>query len=262
MPNTSRAQNLARRKQIEVLVVQSNPADTLLTVEAFHAAGLTSGLSCVTEGEDALNYVGRKGKYAHVPTPDLIFLDLSQPRVSGLEVLKIIKSTPALMHIPIVVAAGSDDPRHGVLAPLIPARAAEGLRENPVFWFPRESIPLPLPRSLSAVPGERSPDSVHFVGNHLHLALPHLRCRDACHPQAHRCGTLAVRLLRYLLMLQTTTDRRRARRTRSRSCLPFAQPPFRSFQRPPFDRSLNPIDSFQRSDLNFRLAPPTYLSLQ
>lgn len=111
MLNASRSENLARPRQIKVLVVQSNPADTLLTVEAFHAAGLTTGLSCVTEGEDALSYVAREGKYAHVSTPDLIFLDLSQPRVSGLEVLKVIKSTPELMHIPIVVAAGSDDPK-------------------------------------------------------------------------------------------------------------------------------------------------------
>jgi CheY-like chemotaxis protein len=109
MPNSSRAENLASPRQIEVLVVQSNPADTLLTVEAFHAAGLTTGLNCVT-GEDALIYVRGKGKYAHAPIPDLIFLDLSQPSVSGLEVLKVMKSTPELMHIPIVVAAGSDDP--------------------------------------------------------------------------------------------------------------------------------------------------------
>jgi len=98
-------------RQIEVLVVQSNPADTLLTIEAFKAAGLTSGLHCVSEGENALMYVLRKGPYADVAIPDLIFLDLSQPRVSGLEVLKVIKSTAALMHIPIVVAAGSDDPK-------------------------------------------------------------------------------------------------------------------------------------------------------
>ena len=111
MPNSSRSDDLASSRQIEVLVVQSNPADTLLTVEAFHAAGLTTGLSCVTEGEDALSYVRGEGKYAHVPIPDLIFLDLSQPRVSGLEVLKVIKSTPELRHIPIVVAAGSDDPK-------------------------------------------------------------------------------------------------------------------------------------------------------
>ena len=99
------------RRHLEVLVVQSNPADTLLTVEAFKVAGLTSGLRCVTDGEDALMYVRREGKYANVGIPDLIFLDLSQPRISGLAVLKMIKSTPALMHIPIVVAAGSANPK-------------------------------------------------------------------------------------------------------------------------------------------------------
>ena len=98
-------------KHIEVLVVQSNPADTLLTIEAFKAAGLTKGLHCVREGQDALMYVLRKGPYGKVPIPDLVFLDLSQPRVSGLDVLRVIKSTPSLMHIPIVVAAGSDDPK-------------------------------------------------------------------------------------------------------------------------------------------------------
>lgn len=98
------------RKQIEVLVVESNPADTRLTEEAFRAAGMTSGFRSVTDGEDALCYVRREGKYENVPIPDLIFLDLSLPKVSGLEVLKAIKSTPSLMHIPIVVASGSDDP--------------------------------------------------------------------------------------------------------------------------------------------------------
>jgi len=80
-------------------------------MEAFKAAGLTEGLHCVCDGEDALACVLRKGRYANAPLPDMIFLDLSQPRVSGLEVLKVTKSTPALMHIPIVVAAGSDDPK-------------------------------------------------------------------------------------------------------------------------------------------------------
>jgi chemotaxis family two-component system response regulator Rcp1 len=97
-------------QNIEILVVESNPTDTLLTKEAFKAAGLTGGLRSVTDGEDAMMYVHRKGKYANVKSPDVIFLDLSQPRISGLGVLKAIKSTPELMHIPIVVAAGSDDP--------------------------------------------------------------------------------------------------------------------------------------------------------
>lgn len=112
MSNTTKAFSrisVKSLKQIEVLVVQSNPADTLLTVEAFRAAGLTHGLRSVTDGEEALMYVRREGQFANVPIPDLIFLDLSQPRASGLEVLRVIKSTPELMHIPIVVAAGSDD---------------------------------------------------------------------------------------------------------------------------------------------------------
>jgi CheY-like chemotaxis protein len=114
MPDASRPDELevvARPRNLEVLVVQSNPVDTLLTVEAFKSAGVTSGLRCVTDGEDALMYVRREGGYASVRIPDLIFLDLSQPRISGLEVLKVIKSTKELMHIPIVVAAGSDDPK-------------------------------------------------------------------------------------------------------------------------------------------------------
>ena len=98
-------------RQIDILIVQSNPADTLLTVEAFKAAGVTRGLHCVQDGEDALAYLNQTGRYSHARTPDLLFLDLSQPRISGLEVLKVIKSTPQLLHIPIVVAAGADDPR-------------------------------------------------------------------------------------------------------------------------------------------------------
>jgi CheY-like chemotaxis protein len=114
MPTSPRSGNLtmvAKPRQLEVLLVQSNPADTLLTVEAFKAAGLSSGLHCVADGIEALTYVLKEGVYAKVPAPDLIFLDLSEPRVSGLEVLKTIKATPQLMHIPIVVAAGSDDPK-------------------------------------------------------------------------------------------------------------------------------------------------------
>jgi two-component system, chemotaxis family, response regulator Rcp1 len=114
MPDASRPDEfkiVARPRDFEVLVVQSNPADTLLTVEAFKSAGVTSGLRCVTDGKDALLYVRREGQYAKARIPDLIFLDLSQPRISGLEVLKVIKSTKELMHIPIVVAAGSDDPK-------------------------------------------------------------------------------------------------------------------------------------------------------
>ena len=112
MSSLSAGSELTKRKQIEILVVEGSPADTRLTEMAFKAAGLTSGFRSVCDGADALAYVRKEGKYANVATPDLIFLDLSLPSVSGLEVLRAIKSTPSLMHIPIVVASGSEDPEH------------------------------------------------------------------------------------------------------------------------------------------------------
>jgi len=95
---------------IEVLVIESNPVDALRTMTAFRAAGLTNGMHCVRDGEDALSYLRREGPYTDARIPDLIFLDLSQPRISGLLALKVIRSTPALMHIPVVVAADGEDP--------------------------------------------------------------------------------------------------------------------------------------------------------
>ena len=97
-------------KPIEVLIVESNPVDALRTMTAFRAAGLNSGMHCVREGDDALSYLRREGPYKQAQIPDLIFLDLAEPRVSGLLVLRVIRSTPALMHIPVVVAADAENP--------------------------------------------------------------------------------------------------------------------------------------------------------
>ena len=97
-------------KEITILVVENSEAGRQLMLEAFKSAGITSGLVYVTDGEDALMYVRGQGKYAGHITPDLIFLDLSLPKISGLDVLREIKSNPDLMHIPIVVASGTDDP--------------------------------------------------------------------------------------------------------------------------------------------------------
>jgi CheY-like chemotaxis protein len=118
--------------------VNSDPADTRLIVEAFQEAGMTGGLRCVEDGEDALMYVRGEGKYASATTPDVIFLDLSLPKVTGLQVLKAIKSSPSLMHIPIVVASGSDDPEV--------VRAVYALNGN---CFIRK--PLDLPQFLKFV---------------------------------------------------------------------------------------------------------------
>lgn len=164
MSNTARSSYqppVTTARQLEVLVVQSNPADAMLTLEAFRVAGLTHGLHCVAEGEDALLYVHREGKYAQEATPDLIFLDLSQPRISGLEVLKVLKSTPSLVHIPVVVAAGSDDPEfvkevyslNGncfMRKPEELAEFAKFIKSCYEFWSSIVTLPFHRPRDIHA----------------------------------------------------------------------------------------------------------------
>lgn len=113
MAHASRITNTPGRSltPIEILVVESNPVDAQKTLTQFRAAGLTNGPHSVLEGEDALRYLRREGPHADARVPDLIFLDLLLPKMSGLRALKVIKSTPALMHVPVVVAAESDDVR-------------------------------------------------------------------------------------------------------------------------------------------------------
>jgi hypothetical protein len=160
-------------------------------------------------------------------------------------------------------AALDDAAGNGVLAPFLPTRVAEGVRQNPVFWFPRKPIPRALPPALPAAAGERVPAALRLLGNYLHLALPQLRRRDDCHPQTCRCGAFAVRLLRYLLMLRTTADHRRARGTPADLCArPSPNRSLATFSGPPFERSLSPVDSLQRSNLNFRFCPSTHLSFR
>ena len=96
---------------IEVLVIARSAAEALTTLTEFRSSGLTNGKHCIRQGEDALLYLRRQGPYAGARIPDFIYLDLLQPKMSGLRALKVIKSTPALTHIPIVVAADSEDAR-------------------------------------------------------------------------------------------------------------------------------------------------------
>ena len=94
---------------IEILLVEDNPGDVRLTREALRDAKIRNNLSVAADGVEAMEYVRRHGKFAHVPRPDLILLDLNLPRKSGREVLAEIKSDPALRRIPVVVLTTSAD---------------------------------------------------------------------------------------------------------------------------------------------------------
>ncbi|HZE66181.1 MAG TPA: response regulator [Sporichthyaceae bacterium] len=92
---------------IEVLLVEDDPGDVLMTQEAFAEHKVKNNLSVVTDGVEALAYLRREGKYADAHIPDLILLDLNLPRKDGREVLAEIKGDPELSLIPVVVLTTS-----------------------------------------------------------------------------------------------------------------------------------------------------------
>ncbi|MEV0136107.1 response regulator [Dactylosporangium sp. NPDC050688] len=92
---------------IEVLLVEDDPGDVLMTQEAFEEHKVRNKLNVVHDGEEALAYLRREGPHAGAPRPDLILLDLNLPRVDGRQVLQAIKEDPELRRIPVVVLTTS-----------------------------------------------------------------------------------------------------------------------------------------------------------
>src|SRR5919201_1304379 len=99
---------LEATQRFEILLVEDNPGDVLLTKEAFQEGRLAHHLSVVEDGEEAIRFLRRQGKHEHAPRPDLILLDLNLPKKDGRELLAEVKSDPALRHIPVIVLTTSD----------------------------------------------------------------------------------------------------------------------------------------------------------
>jgi len=95
-------------RQIEVLLVEDDPGDVLMTKEAFEDYKLSNQLHVVNDGAEAMDFLRREGAHADAPRPDLVLLDLNLPRMDGREVLQAIKSDPALASIPVVVLTTSE----------------------------------------------------------------------------------------------------------------------------------------------------------
>ena len=97
-------------KPVTLLLAEDDPDDRLLAQQALEKSRLVSDLRCVEDGEELLDYLRRRGKYAdpkQSPRPGLILLDLNMPRKDGREALHEIKNDPKLRAIPIVVLTTS-----------------------------------------------------------------------------------------------------------------------------------------------------------
>jgi two-component system, chemotaxis family, response regulator Rcp1 len=94
-------------QDLEILLVEDNEGDIRLTIEAFKEAKIRNQIKVVRDGEEALDYLRKQGKYAGVPSPDIILLDINLPKIDGKEVLSTMKSDPLLKTIPVIMLTTS-----------------------------------------------------------------------------------------------------------------------------------------------------------
>lgn len=97
-------------RALTILLADDDPDDRMMTRDALAESRLLNPLDTVDDGEELMDYLRRRGRYAELvgaPLPGLILLDLNMPRKDGREALKEIKSDPNLRHIPVVILTTS-----------------------------------------------------------------------------------------------------------------------------------------------------------
>jgi two-component system, chemotaxis family, response regulator Rcp1 len=136
----------ARGRPAELLLIEDNYGDVLLTREAFRSARISNTLAVAGDGEQALAMLRREDPYADQVTPDVILLDLNLPRMDGREVLEAIKNDPKLQRIPVIVLTSSkaeidivktyDLGANGyIVKPVTFERLQEIVASIETFWF-------------------------------------------------------------------------------------------------------------------------------
>ncbi|NLX07093.1 MAG: response regulator [Phycisphaerae bacterium] len=143
------------KRSADILMVEDNPGDAMLVEECLKNSRTRCRVHVMEDGVEAMAFLHREGKYADVPRPDLIFLDLHVPRKDGREVLQEIKNDDALKAIPVIVFTSSTaeedltdvyDLRANccVIKPTMLDQLQELLQAIEAFWF--ETVRLPSPK--------------------------------------------------------------------------------------------------------------------
>jgi len=130
-----------------ILLAEDSPQDVEMTITALAAHHLVNEVVVVNDGQEALDFLYRKGKFENRPPglPVVILLDLKMPKVDGIEVLRVIKSDPALKTIPVVMLTSSNEEHdilrsylHGtnayVVKPVGFRQFVEAVKQLGVFW--------------------------------------------------------------------------------------------------------------------------------
>jgi two-component system response regulator len=137
---------------MELLLIEDSPGDIRLVQEALKDSRIPLNLSVAHDGVEAIEFLSHQERFTDSPRPDLIMLDLNLPRKSGREVLRQIKSDPALKNIPIIIFTTSDDERDVqssydlcancyIIKPVDYYRFMDIIRVIENFWFSIVKLP-------------------------------------------------------------------------------------------------------------------------
>lgn len=149
---------------IEILLVEDNEDDVVLTTAAFKKGKVSNNMNVVGDGVEALAFLRREGQFSAAPRPDIILLDLDLPRMDGHELLKIIKDDPEFSAIPVVILTTSKAEEdiiksyksHSncfVTKPVLMEDFERVIRTLEDFWF--LIVRLPQPEDEKRTPGDR-----------------------------------------------------------------------------------------------------------
>ncbi|RYY26601.1 MAG: response regulator [Chitinophagaceae bacterium] len=100
---------------VNILLVEDNEGDILLTTEALQMCRISYDLAVVKDGKDAVDFLSGQGRYSGIHTPDLILLDINLPKMNGYEVLNFIRENEVLKEIPVVVLTTSSNQKDIIL---------------------------------------------------------------------------------------------------------------------------------------------------
>lgn len=140
------ASTIDKQRPAQVLLVEDNVGDAMLTKRAFKSAKISNQLTVAKNGEEAIAILLKEGAYSTAETPDLILLDLNLPQMSGQDVLNFIKSNEDLRHIPVLVLSSSKAEQdviksynlHAngyVIKPISIDNFTEVVQKIEAFWF-------------------------------------------------------------------------------------------------------------------------------
>lgn len=148
------------------MLAEDDPNDVLLFRRAFNRAGFTNHLVVLNDGEDALRYLKGEGPYADrtaFPLPVLVVLDLSMPRLGGLEVLESVRGQPELKHLPVIILTSSSfapdlakayksGANSFMTKPSDPTEYSTSLKQILEFWLTTTRLPQPFTPPTVAPP--------------------------------------------------------------------------------------------------------------